>query len=96
MNDRYTTVEEYQKMLDNNCLIPIEEKYKYYDEPKVYKYQKYEKEIKDLYEIIRQKAMQQPKTQEQEWQEQLEHMDEAVIEQFLRRKKLERIRKVAQ
>ena len=68
---------------------------KYYDEPKKYEYEKYEKNVKDLYEIIRQKAMQ-PKTQEQEWQEQLESMDESVIEQFLRRKKLERIKKIAQ
>jgi hypothetical protein len=47
----------------------------------------------DKYEKIIKKYTYPQKTQEQEWQEQLEKMDTSVVEKFLRKKKLENIKK---
>lgn len=61
--------------------------YKDYKDYGIYK----EKEKSDTLEEFM-KAMQKAKPKEEQWLEQLEEMDITIVEQFLRRKKLERIK----
>ena len=73
----------------------MEEKYKIFEEYRKdwLKNDQYKKIDPEILKKIREYATKYPeKTKEQKWEEELEKMDINVIEKFLRKKKLEKIK----
>jgi len=82
MNEKYTTLEQLMRYSEN--INKYDKNYSDYND-----YSDYTKNI-DIEDLL--KKWQPIKSKEETWQDQLEDMDISVIEKFLRKKKLERIK----